>query len=120
MPKQPIDSVLDSNSKNPVENRVVKSAIEMIMDYVSSGNKYYDENETWVLAKEDLDKFYDVTYTCVYMMANIANLISPFMPNASDKINKILKLSNHDYSEVTISGDITIDELPLLFNRIEK
>ena len=30
LPKQPIDSVLDSSSKNPVENRVVKSAIESL------------------------------------------------------------------------------------------
>ena len=90
------------------------------MDYVSSGNKYYDENEPWNLAKNNLDKFYDVTYTCVYMMANISNLIDPFMPNTTGKINRILNITNNDYNEVTITGDIIIDELPLLFNRIEK
>ena len=103
-----------------IEEGELKSAIELIMDYVSSGNKYYDENEPWNLAKNNLDKFYDVTYTCVYMMANISNLIDPFMPNTTGKINRILNITNNDYNEVTISGDIIIDELPLLFNRIEK
>ena len=54
------------------------------------------------------------------MMANISNLIDPFMPNTTERINKILNITNSDYNEVTISGDIIIDELPLLFNRIEK
>ena len=103
-----------------IEEGELKSAIELIMDYVSSGNKYYDENEPWNLAKNNLDKFYDVTYTCVYMMANISNMIDPFMPNTTERINRILNITNSDYNEVTITGDIIIDELPLLFNRIEK
>lgn len=102
-----------------IELGELRSAIETIMDYVTSGNKYYDENEPWNLAKNDIDKFNDVTYTCVYMMANIANLIEPFMPNTSYKISKLLKVNNNTFEEIKISGDIVIEDLPLLFNRIE-
>ena len=103
-----------------IEEGELRSAIETIMDYVTSGNKYYDDNEPWNLAKNNIDKFNDVTYTCVYMMANIANMVSPFMPNTSDKISELLKTPNDTFEEVMISGDITIGDLPLLFNRIEE
>ena len=103
-----------------IEIGELRNAIEIVMDYVTSGNKYYDENEPWNLAKNDIDKFNDVTYTCVYMMANIANLIEPFMPKTSKKISDLLKTNNKTFEEVTISGDIVIGDLPLLFNRIEQ
>ncbi len=103
-----------------IEAGELRSAIETIMEYVTSGNKYYDENEPWNLAKNNIDKFNDVTYTCIYMMANIANLIEPFMPDTSNKLCEILKTSNKTFEEITISGDILINELPLLFNRIEQ
>jgi methionyl-tRNA synthetase len=103
-----------------IEEGELRSAADVIMDYVTSGNKYYDENEPWNLAKNNIDKFNDVTYTCVYMMANIANLIEPLMPKTSNKISELLKTSINTFEEVTISGDIVIGDLPLLFNRIEQ
>lgn len=103
-----------------IETGELKSSIERIFDYIGSGNKYYDENEPWNLAKENLDRFYEVTYTCVYMMANISNLIEPFMPNTSNKIKSILNIKNSKWEEIKISGDIVIGDLPLLFQRIEK
>ena len=105
---------------NLIEDGELRSAIETIMDYVTTGNKYYDENEPWNLAKNNIDKFNDVTYTCVYMMANIANLIEPFMPNTSKKLSELLKTSNNTFEEIRISNDIVIGDLPLLFNRIEQ
>ena len=103
-----------------IENGDLKSATDEIIEYISLGNKYYDENETWNLAKENIDKFNDVTWTCVYIMANISNLIAPFMPETSQKINKILGIKNNEWKETILLGDLVINELPLLFQRIEK
>ncbi len=103
-----------------IEKGELKSAIDAVFDYVSLGNKYYDENEPWNLAKENIDRFYEVTYTCVYMMANISNLISPFMPETSKRINHILNIKTSEWKEITINGDIIIEDLPLLFQRIER
>lgn len=102
-----------------METGELKASIEKIMDYVSLGNKYYDENEPWNLVKEDISKFNDVTYTCVYMIANIANLINPFMPDTAEKIKNILNLNELSWNECEIKGNIQINNLELLFNRID-
>lgn len=102
-----------------IEKGELKTAIEEIMSYVSLGNKYYDENEPWIKVKEDIESFNNITYTCVYMMENIANLINPFMPGTSNKIKNILSFESNSWEEVVPTGDIKIDNLELLFQRIE-
>ena len=102
-----------------IEQAELKSALDEIFDYISLGNKYYDENTPWVDVKEDLDKFNDITYTCIYMIANIANLINPFMPDTSRKIKEMLSLKSYSWMEEVINGDILINDLKLLFERID-
>ena len=62
----------------------------------------------------NLDKFNDITYTCIYMIANIANLINPFMPDTSRKIKEMLSLKSYSWMEEVINGDILINDLKLL------
>ena len=82
--------------------------------------KYYDENTPWVAVKEDINKFNDITYTCIYMIANIANMINPFMPTTSEKIKDMLSLKPFAWKEEVISGNIKINDLKLLFERIDE
>lgn len=102
-----------------IENGEFKNALSYIIEYVNLANKYYDENQPWVQVKENIDKFNDITYTCTYMMANLSNLIAPFLPNASLKIKQMLSLPEFKWSVENISGDIKINNLELLFNRID-
>jgi len=101
-----------------IEKGELKSAISLVMDYISLGNKYYDTKQPWKLATENLEEFNKCVYTCVYMVANIANLIYPFIPATSEKIKQILNLSEFKWEEETIKGDIKIDEPKILFERI--
>lgn len=105
---------------NIIEKAELKTALEEIFDYISLGNKYYDENTPWIHAKENIDKFNDITYTCVYMISNIANMINPFMPETSKKIKEMLSLKEYEWNEEVISGNIKINDLKLLFERIEE
>jgi methionyl-tRNA synthetase len=73
----------------------------------------------WNQVKEDLKAFNDTTYTCVYMIANMANLIYPFMPKAANRIKTMLNLSSFKWEEEKIHGDIKINNTDLLFTRIE-
>ena len=91
-----------------------------VFDYIGLGNKYYDENTPWVAVKEDINKFNDITYTCIYMIANIANMINPFMPTTSEKIKDMLSLKPFAWKEEVISGNIKINDLKLLFERIDE
>ena len=103
-----------------IENCEFKNAINHIIEYVSLGNKYYDENQPWIHVKEDINKFNDITYTCIYIIANISNLIAPFLPDTSKKIKNILNLPEFSWDVCNINGDIKINNLELLFNRIEE
>ena len=103
-----------------IEEAELKSALEEVFDYIGLGNKYYDENTPWVAVKEDINKFNDITYTCIYMIANIANMINPFMPTTSEKIKDMLSLKPFAWKEEVISGNIKINDLKLLFERIDE
>lgn len=104
---------------NLIENGELRSAIENVMEYISLGNKYYDDRKPWIQVKENIKDFNETTYTCIYMMANIANLISPFMPDTAQKIRKILNISELKWEENNIHGDFEVNEIPLLFDRID-
>lgn len=104
---------------NLIETGNLKEALEEIMNYVTLGNKYYDENEPWNKVKENIDEFNNITYTCVYMIANIKNLIAPFMPSTSDKIKKMLSLKDASWDVENINGNIKINDIELLFSRLE-
>lgn len=102
-----------------IENGEFKSALNQIMEYISLGNKFYDSKEPWKQVKEDIEEFNKTTYTCIYMIANIANLINPIMPNTSLKIKDMLSLENVKWEEEMIKGDIRIKSSEILFERIE-
>ncbi|HOP65914.1 MAG TPA: methionine--tRNA ligase [Bacilli bacterium] len=102
-----------------IEKGEFRNALNLVIDYISLGNKYYDEKEPWNQIKEDLEAFNNTTYTCVYMINNIANLIHPFIPKASQRIRNILNLPEFKWEETSITGDLRINSNELLFTRIE-
>ena len=103
-----------------IEEGRLKSAINLAIDYVNAGNKYYSERMPWVQVQEDMDAFNDTTYTCVYMMANIARLFSPFIPDTCKRINAKLGLEDKTvWQEACISGNLQVQNDELLFQRLQ-
>ena len=68
---------------------------------------------------KNINDFNNTTYTCVYMMANMANLIDPIMPDTSNAIRKMLSLPEFKWKEQAINGNIEVKNLKLLFERID-
>lgn len=102
-----------------IEHGKLRQAVETIISYVSAGNKYYDDQKPWVQVTENIEGFNNTTYTCVYMMANIANLFAPFIPQTCSKIKEKLNLdSKFVWEPVEIGKDITITNNDLLFERL--
>lgn len=102
------------------EKGEIKNAATQMIEYIGLANKYYDSRQPWIQVKEDLDAFNDTTYTCIYIMANIANMIEPILPNASKKIKSILNLPEYKWEEATISGDYKINNLDVLYEKIDE
>ena len=102
------------------EKGEIKNAVTKIIDYINIANKYYDNKQPWIQVKENIKDFNDTTYTCVYMMANLSNFIYPIMPNGSKIIKDMLQIKEFKWSEEIIKDDIQINNLQLLYKRIDE
>lgn len=69
-----------------------KQALESLFEFIRGANKYFDTQKPWVQVNESADACADTLITCIYIIANIAQLLSPFLPFSSDEIKKLLQL----------------------------
>ena len=67
--------------KEKIESMRLNEAIEEIMQYIRSVNKYMENNAPWKLVKEDKDAAGRVLYTAGEALRIGAVLLSPVMPN---------------------------------------
>lgn len=102
------------------EKAELKNAVTQIFEYISLANKYYDSKQPWIQIKEDIDGFNDTTYTCTYMIANIANMIAPILPHASEKIKEMLSLPEFKWEEIKINGNLQIENFQVLYGKIDE
>jgi len=82
------EALIKSNSeslgevvKEKIEAMRLNEAIEEIMQYIRSVNKYMENNAPWKLVKEDKDAAGRVLYTAGEALRIGAVLLSPVMPN---------------------------------------
>lgn len=102
------------------EKGEIKNATTQIFEYISIANKYYDSQQPWVQVKENIEDFNNTTYTCAYMIANIANLIAPILPKGSKKIKEMLSLPEYKWEPQCIKGNLSIKNLDILYDRIDE
>ena len=102
------------------EKGEIRNAVNQIFEYISYANKYYDSKEPWKQVKEDISAFNDTTYTCTYMIANIANMIAPVMPDGSKKIKQMLGLPEYKWGPTEINGDYRVQNVEVLYDRLEE
>ncbi len=71
-----------------METLHVADALDEIWRIVNRANKYIDETTPWLLAKNEEDKprLGTVLYNLIESIRIIASLLSPFMPETSEKI----------------------------------
>ena len=103
-----------------IEQGKLRAALETAINYVMAGNKYYDDKKPWIQVVENIEEFNNTTYTCVYMMANMANLFSPFIPTSCEKIKQKLGITeDFVWGEVLIGKDLKVMNNDLLFERLK-
>ena len=103
-----------------IEQGKLKLALDTAINYVNMGNKYYNENEPWNQAVNDIEGFYNTSYTCAYMIANISNIFAPFIPETCKKIKDKLAIKDQaSWEEIKLKGDLKICNNDLLFERLQ-
>jgi methionyl-tRNA synthetase len=108
------------NTAREIENIEFKKAGGLVMDLIELGNKYFDERKPWVQIKEDINAFNDTIYTCAYLIANLSNLIEPFMPKSAKKIREYLSLEGTPSWNLieTFNTKIDVSSIEPLFTRM--
>ncbi|MUG47942.1 methionine--tRNA ligase [Paenibacillus woosongensis] len=102
-----------------IEEGRLKEAIELIFTYVRQVNKYFDEQKPWVQIKENREACGLTLYSCVQIIANLANLLEPFIPFSCEKIRTFLTLERSSWQLIFVPADLQIQKLELLFERID-
>jgi methionyl-tRNA synthetase len=92
----------------------VNEAIEEIMQYVRSVNKYMEDNAPWKLVKEDKKAAASVLYTAGEALRLSAVLLSPVMPNRTSILLNALSAEDTGLSWGGLTpGKILKDHEPL-------
>ena len=116
--KEEIRKKYDEISKL-IENIEFRNATLKIIEFLDYANKYYDDQKPWIQFKENnIDEFNKTMYTCAVLIANISNLIEPFMPATAQKIRDYLKIENSSWEPIYIEKDIEVSNVQPLFNRM--
>lgn len=102
-----------------IEEGHMKEGLETIFSFVRSANKYFDERKPWVQVKADPSDCKETLYTCVQIIANLSNLLEPFLPFSCEKIRSFFNIEypTWTYTEVVLGQEIQPPEV--LFARID-
>ena len=133
----PEDSVIDEDLKKTVTGAYAKVAEKMealriadalteIFGIFKRCNKYIDETEPWVLAKDEAksDRLATVMYNLVEGITIGASLLEPYMPETAEKIVTQLNTSLRDFDRLEEfglypSGNKVTDKPQILFARLD-
>lgn len=102
-----------------IEEGEFKSALDQIFSFVRSANKYFDEQQPWIQVKENKEKCAETIYTCVQIIANLSNLLSPFIPFSCEKIRSFLVIGQPGWKYVEIPPLTSVQKPEILFERID-
>ncbi len=100
-----------------------QNGIISVWELIGRANKYIDETEPWVLAKdpEKRDALNSVMYHLYEVIRNVAMMINPVMPDASSKIATYLN-TNIDFSLLgygKIESNKVVEKCDALFKRLD-
>lgn len=121
--------------ENLLESYKFRDALFEVIDLARKGNKYMQDKEPWIVAKQlgdngqptvDAKKLIDnCLHLCLQLTANLAVFVNPFLPFAAKKmchmmkvVDKILEWENAG-SKNLLSVGYSLREPQLLFRKIE-
>ena len=129
---EPVDDELKNFALDTVkkvekcfETYRVADAVETVLNLAKRSNKYIDETTPWALAKDEasLPRLGTVLYNLLEAIRYIAVLLSPFMPETSEKIFAQMNCDIKDYDSLESFGALKTGEkvgkAEALFARID-
>lgn len=100
-----------------IEKIEFRNATNKIIELLDYANKYYDDKKPWIQFKENKSEFDNIIYTCAVIIANISNVIEPFMPETAEKIRNYLKIEQKTWNYIDIQEEVELKNIEPLFER---
>ncbi|MCC8182851.1 MAG: methionine--tRNA ligase [Clostridiales bacterium] len=99
----------------------LRAAAEQMIQYIQDANKYYDTQAPWTQVKaEDKTAFNNTTATCMYIIANMSNLLNPVLTRGCAKLRTMLELpETPTWSPINIKEGLVLGDCPILYQRLE-
>ena len=99
-----------------------RDALSELMSLARLGNKYLADTEPWKIVKEDETRAQTILHVALQIVANLAVLSQPFLPNTAKKLSQMLNINESSWEATNNSilkeGHI-INKASLLFEKIE-
>jgi len=71
----------------------LRQALREVLKLSDIGNKYFNDQQPWVVIKEDKQRAQEIVYQCSNVCKTLAIVIAPFLPETAEKINKQLNIT---------------------------
>jgi methionyl-tRNA synthetase len=110
--------ILYESVANELEHTHIKKALEDIFTFIRKANKYFDEKQPWNQIKEEKTSCDHTIFTCVQIIANLAQLLAPFLPFSTAEIQRILELDHLTWGYIQVA-EKQLPNIPVLFERID-
>ena len=111
--------------QNSMNNQDINIYIKEVINFSFDGNKYFNDLQPWALKKNNLERMNSVIYTILNQIRSISILLSPIIPQSSNKILNILNINDKDRTIKKIldikflkSGS-KIKKTDILFKKVE-
>jgi methionyl-tRNA synthetase len=124
--------ILQTMSKTPVvagdhfEHYRFRDGLLEIMNLARAANKYFNDSEPWKSAKSDREQCATTIHISLQLARSLAILMSPIIPESSEKLWKMLNLAGsaatHSWNsaaELLLPADHKLKKPTILFTKIE-
>lgn len=100
-----------------------REALKQAMEIARVGNRYLQETEPWKVSKTDMERTATILNVALQICANLAVAFEPFLPFSSEKLCKMLDLSDLKWDMLgrddLLPAGHKLGEPVLLFEKIE-
>ncbi len=112
-----VDLLYAETGRN-IENASFKKALEKVFELVRYANRYFDGQQPWKQVHKNSEACKQTLADCVYIIANLANILTPFLPFSSEKVKGMLQVTSQSWEPLLVKPHILTHVEPL-FERID-
>lgn len=101
-----------------IETYSFKQGLEKVFELVIFSNKYFDEQQPWKQIKDDTESCKQTLADCVYLIANLAHILTPFLPFSSEMVKEMLNAKETEWRAFVVKSQ-HLSKVEPLFERID-